>query len=87
LGPVVRFHLRDDIFDPENYHVDTAALAPVGRLSGQYTLVENVFTTPLDPKVLQERAGSRMHRLDGRRTDWAAVNQNNWSPSGSVMEK
>jgi flavin reductase (DIM6/NTAB) family NADH-FMN oxidoreductase RutF len=86
-GRVVRFHLRDDIYNPENSHVDTAALAPVGRLAAEYTLVENVFTTPLEPTVLREREGARMHRLDGRPSDWAAVNQKNWSPSGSVMEK
>ena len=86
-GRVVRFHIRDDVYDPERGHVDTAALVPVGRLAAEYTLVENVFTTPLDPALLKEREGSRMHRLDGRPTDWSAVNQKNWSASGSVMEK
>jgi flavin reductase (DIM6/NTAB) family NADH-FMN oxidoreductase RutF len=86
-GRVVRYHIRDDVYNHEKGHVDTAALAPVGRLAAEYTLVENVFTTPLDPEVLKSREGSRMHRLDGRPTDWAAVNQKNWSPSGSVMEE
>ncbi|WP_409189285.1 flavin reductase family protein [Bradyrhizobium sp. RDM4] len=86
-GRVVRFHLRDDIYNPENSHIDTAALAPVGRLAAEYTLVENIFTTPLEPRVLREREGTRMHRLDGRPSDWSAVNQKNWSPSGSVLEK
>jgi flavin reductase (DIM6/NTAB) family NADH-FMN oxidoreductase RutF len=85
-GRVVRFHLRDDIFDIGNTHVDTAALAPVGRLAAEYTLVDNVFTPPLEPRTLHQREGLRMHRLDGRPSDWAAVNQRSWSPSGSVLE-
>lgn len=86
-GRVVRFHIRDDVYNAENGHVDTAVLSPIGRLAAEYTLVENVFTTPLDPAIIRDRNGARMHRLDGRPKDWAAVNQNNWSPSGSVMEK
>jgi flavin reductase (DIM6/NTAB) family NADH-FMN oxidoreductase RutF len=85
-GRVVRFHIRDDVY-LEGGRIDTAALAPIGRLAAEYTLVENVFTTPLEPAVLSQRQGVRMHRLDGRPTDWSAVNQKNWSPSGSVMEK
>jgi flavin reductase (DIM6/NTAB) family NADH-FMN oxidoreductase RutF len=86
-GRVVRFHIRDDVYDHEKGYVDTAALGPVGRLAAEYTLIENVFTTPLDPEILKAREGLRMHRLDGRPSDWAAVNQKNWSPSGSVMEE
>ena len=86
-GRVVRFHLRDDIFHAQNSHVDTAALAPVGRLAAEYTLVDNVFVPPLAPSVLREREQARMHRLDGRPADWAAVKEKTWSPSGSVMEK
>jgi flavin reductase (DIM6/NTAB) family NADH-FMN oxidoreductase RutF len=85
-GRIVRFHIRDDLYLGEA-HVDTAALAPVGRLAAEYTLVENVFTTPLESAVLKEREGTRMHRLDGKPADWAAVNQKSWSSSGSVMEK
>ena len=85
-GRIVRFHIRDDLYLGEA-HVDTAALAPVGRLAAEYTLVENVFTTPLESAVLKEREGIRMHRLDGKPADWAAVNQKSWSASGSVMEK
>jgi flavin reductase (DIM6/NTAB) family NADH-FMN oxidoreductase RutF len=86
-GRVVRFHLRDDIFNAKNSHVDTAALNPVGRLAAEYTLVDNVFTTPLEPQILRQREGARMHRLDGRPPHWSAVNQKNWSPSGSVLEQ
>lgn len=83
-GRVVRFHLRDDIYDADNFHVDTAALAPVGRLAAEYTLVDNVFVTPSE--ILKERAGDRMQRLDHRPTNWSAVNQSSWSPSGSVLK-
>ena len=86
-GRVVRFHFRDDIFNAKNSHVDTAALTPVGRLAAEYTLVDNVFTPPIDPETLRQHEGERMHRLDGRPSDWAAVNQKNWSPSGSVLER
>ena len=48
-GRIVRFHIRDDLYLGEA-HVDTAALTPVGRLAAEYTLVENVFTTPLSPQ-------------------------------------
>jgi len=86
-GRVVRFYLRDDVFNSENTHVDTAALAPVGRLAAEYTLVDNVFVPPLEPKTLRQHEGARMHRLDARPSDWAAVNQESWSPSGSVLER
>jgi flavin reductase (DIM6/NTAB) family NADH-FMN oxidoreductase RutF len=85
-GRVVRFHLRDDIFNEENTHVDTAALTPVGRLAAEYTLVDNVFVPPLEQQVLRRHDGVRMHRLDTRPDDWAAVNQEDWSPSGSVLK-
>lgn len=85
-GRVVRFHLRDDIFNAEISHVDTAAFAPVGRLAAEYTLVDNVFTPPLEPRILRECEGKRMRRIDGHPSDWAAVNQKNWSPSGSVLD-
>ena len=87
IGRMVRFHLRDDIFDAQRSHVDTAALAPVGRLAAEYTLVDNVFVPPLAPSVLREREEARMHRIDGRATDWAAVKQASWSPSGSVLAR
>lgn len=86
-GRVVRFHIRDEFYNHEKGYVDTAALTPIGRLAAEYTLVENVFTTPLDPEILKEREGSRMHRLDDKPADWAAANQKNWSPSGNVSEK
>jgi len=85
-GRVVRFHVRDDVY-LDGGRVDTAVLSPVGRLAAEYTLVENVFTTPLDADLLEQRNGQRMHRLDGKPTDWAAVAQKSWSASGSVIEE
>jgi flavin reductase (DIM6/NTAB) family NADH-FMN oxidoreductase RutF len=83
-GRVVRFHIRDDAY-LEGGRVDTAALAPVGRLAAEYSLVDNVFSTPLDAEILEAREGTRMHRLDGKPTDWSAVAQKGWSASGSVL--
>ena len=85
-GRVVRIHIRDDLY-LENGRVDTAAMAPVGRLAAEYSLVDNVFTTPLDAEVLKSREGRRMERLDGLPTDFSAVGQKAWSPSGSVLAK
>jgi flavin reductase (DIM6/NTAB) family NADH-FMN oxidoreductase RutF len=44
-GEVVRFHIRDDLY-LERGRIDTAALGAVGRLAGDYTVVDNVFTVP-----------------------------------------
>ena len=68
-----------------NGRVDTAAMAPVGRLAAEYSLVDNVFTTPLDAEVLKSREGRRMERLDGLPTNFFTVGQKSWSPSGSVF--
>jgi flavin reductase (DIM6/NTAB) family NADH-FMN oxidoreductase RutF len=85
-GRVVRLHIRDDAY-LEGGRVDTAALAPVGRLAAEYSLVDKVFTTPLDPKILEARKSRRMQRLDGRPTDFSAVGQKGWSASGSVLSE
>lgn len=84
-GRVVRFHIRDDAW-LEGGRVDTNALSPVGRLAAEYTLTNNVFTTPLEPDVLNAWDGRRMERLDGKPTDFSAVGQKSWSPSGSVLD-
>ncbi|MFJ1609504.1 flavin reductase family protein [Streptomyces sp. NPDC088253] len=82
-GRVVRFHVRDDLY-LERGRIDTAALPAVGRLAAEYTLVENVFTTPLDKDLLEARHDQRMQRLDGRPADWSPINTKEWSPSGEV---
>ncbi|MGI5142727.1 flavin reductase family protein [Streptomyces sp. CA-106110] len=82
-GRVVRFHVRDDLY-LERGRIDTAALPAVGRLAGEYTLVDNVFTTPLDQELLAARQGRRMARLDAKTADWSPLDTKEWSPSGAT---
>jgi flavin reductase (DIM6/NTAB) family NADH-FMN oxidoreductase RutF len=83
FGVVERFHVRDDLY-LDGGRIDTSALAPVGRLAAEYTLVENVFTTPLDEDLLDLRAGRRMQRLDAEPTDFSPIDTSHWSASGST---
>ncbi|MFD8999563.1 flavin reductase family protein [Streptomyces sp. NPDC059582] len=82
-GRVVRFHIRDDLY-LERGRIDTAAVPAVGRLAAEYTLVDNVFFTPLDEELLTTREGRRMQRLDARPTDWSPIDTKAWSPSGAT---
>jgi len=82
-GRVVRFHVRDDLY-LERGRIDTAALPVVGRLAAEYTLVNNVFFTPIDPGLLEVYEGRRMARLDGRETGWSPIDTPEWSPSGAA---
>jgi flavin reductase (DIM6/NTAB) family NADH-FMN oxidoreductase RutF len=82
-GEVVRFHIRDDLY-LERGRIDTAAIPAVGRLAAEYTLVDNVFTTPLDDTLLASRAGQRMQRLDERASGWSPIDTDAWSPSGGT---
>jgi len=84
LGEVVNFHIRDDLY-LERGRIDTAAIHSVGRLAAEYTLVENVFVTPLDEEVLAARAKQRMHRLDAFEDGYSPIDGKTWSPSGSLM--
>jgi hypothetical protein len=81
---VVRFHVRDDLY-LERGRIDTAALPVIGRLAAEYTLVDNVFTTPLDASVLDAYRGRRMTRLDGRASGWSPIDTAEWSPSGATV--
>ncbi|MFE9356104.1 flavin reductase family protein [Streptomyces olivaceoviridis] len=83
-GEVVNFHVRDDIH--VNGRIDFGALAPVGRLAAEYTVVDNAFVPPLAEEVLRERSGRRMKRIDGRGEEYSAVESAGWSPSGAVAE-
>lgn len=83
-GRVVRFHIRDDLY-LERGRIDTGALAAVGRLAAEYTLVDNAFTTPLDDGLLSERTGQRSTRLDGRPDGYSPIDASSWSSSGSTM--
>ena len=83
IGEVLRFHIRDDLY-LERGRIDTAAIHSVGRLAAEYTLVENVFVTPLDSKIISGRASSRMHRLDEHPEGWSPIDTKSWSPSGAT---
>jgi flavin reductase (DIM6/NTAB) family NADH-FMN oxidoreductase RutF len=84
-GVVRRIHIRDDLY-LEGGRVDTAAIAAVGRLAAEYTLVTNAFTTPLDEDLLQGHKGKRMTRLDRNSDDFSPVDLPSWSASGSVKD-
>jgi len=62
-------------------------ITAVGRLAAEYTLVENVFTTPLEDELLKSKHKQRMARLDGQPSDWSPINTAAWSPSGSTLTK
>jgi flavin reductase (DIM6/NTAB) family NADH-FMN oxidoreductase RutF len=83
FGRVVKFHVKDEFFLPGG-RIDTAALQPVGRLAAEYTLTDNVFTSPLDPQVVQSRKSSRMVRLDDKPVGWSPIDQKEWTGAGSV---
>jgi flavin reductase (DIM6/NTAB) family NADH-FMN oxidoreductase RutF len=83
IGEVLRFHIRDDLY-LERGRIDTAAIQSVGRLAAEYTLVDNVFTTPLAENVKKGFAGKRMHRLDGLTDGFSPIDTAEWSASGAV---
>jgi flavin reductase (DIM6/NTAB) family NADH-FMN oxidoreductase RutF len=82
-GEVVRFHIRDDLY-LERGRIDSGAVPAVGRLAAEYTLVNNVFTTPLEQEVLATHRGRRMTRLDRHAVDFSPIDTDKWSPSGST---
>jgi flavin reductase (DIM6/NTAB) family NADH-FMN oxidoreductase RutF len=82
-GRVKRIHIRDDLYLP-NGRIDVGALGVFGRLAGEYTLVDNIFTTPLSNKLVDQLAVQRASRLDGRSTDYSPIDTSEWSPSGST---
>ena len=84
FGRVVRFHLDDALYLP-NGRIDTIGLQPIGRLTAEYTLADNIFTTPLEPWVLEARAGKRMARLDTRPADWSPIDDPNWTGAGNPI--
>jgi flavin reductase (DIM6/NTAB) family NADH-FMN oxidoreductase RutF len=82
-GEVVRFHIRDDLY-LDNGRIDTAAMPVIGRLAAEYTLVDNVFTTPVDDSVLTAHDGRRMKRLDAHPDGFSPIDTDAWSPSGAT---
>ncbi|HEU5140123.1 MAG TPA: flavin reductase family protein [Bacillales bacterium] len=45
IGRLLKYHIRDDLYY-ENGKVDLEGLKPVGRLAGNYTVVEKLFKLP-----------------------------------------
>jgi hypothetical protein len=83
-GEVVNFYVRDDLYI--NGRIDFGAIAPVGRLAAEYTVVNNTFVPPLEADMLAEHASKRMIRLDGKGEEYSPIDTGTWSPSGSVIE-
>ena len=82
-GRVERFHVRDDLYMP-NGRIDIGALGAVGRLAAEYSLVNNIFTTPLPEELVEGLLATRSARLDERATDFSPIDTAEWSPSGST---
>ncbi|HEX6922514.1 MAG TPA: flavin reductase family protein [Bacillales bacterium] len=45
IGRLLKYHIRDDLYY-DNGKVDLEGLQPVGRLAGNYTVVEKLFRLP-----------------------------------------
>jgi len=82
-GDVKRIHVRDDLY-LDSGRIDIGAVGAFGRLAGEYTLVNNIFTTPLPDGLATEMATTRAERLDGHSTDYSPIDTAEWSPSGAT---
>ena len=82
-GRVKRIHIRDDLYLP-NGRIDVGALGVFGRLAGEYTMVDNIFTTPLPEELVEALAAHRASRLDGHASGYSPIDTTEWSPSGST---
>src|SRR6201999_2562949 len=71
-GRVKRIHIRDDLYLP-NGRIDVGALGAFGRLAAEYTLVNNIFTTPLPDGLAEELGSVRAERLDGHASDYSPI--------------
>ncbi|CAB3782342.1 hypothetical protein LMG28614_01422 [Paraburkholderia ultramafica] len=83
FGEVLRFQIRDDLY-LDRGRIDTAGLQPVARLAAEYTVVQNAFTTPLDPLALARLQKNRIGRLDGFEDGYSPIDAANWSASGAT---
>jgi flavin reductase (DIM6/NTAB) family NADH-FMN oxidoreductase RutF len=83
FGEVLRFQIRDDLY-LDRGRIDTAALQTVARLAAEYTVVQNAFTTPLDPQMLTRLQKNRIGRLDGFEDGYSPIDAANWSASGAT---
>jgi flavin reductase (DIM6/NTAB) family NADH-FMN oxidoreductase RutF len=84
-GRVKTIHVRDDLYLPRG-RIDVGALGVFGRLAAEYTLVDNIFTTPLPEELVEELSTQRAGRLDGHSTDYSPIDTGAWSPSGATKE-
>ena len=84
-GRVHRIHVRDDLYLARG-RIDVGALGVFGRLAAEYTLVDNIFTTPLPDDLIEQLGSQRAARLDGRPSDYSPIDTAEWSPSGSTKE-
>jgi len=82
-GRVKRIHVRDDLYLSRG-RIDVGALGVFGRLAAEYTLVDNIFTTPLPDELVEAASSQRASRLDGRASDYSPIDTAEWSPSGST---
>ena len=85
-GRVQRIHIRDDLYLP-NGRIDIGALGAFGRLAAEYTLVDNIFSTPLPDDLVTALGSQRAARLDERATDYSPIDTGEWSPSGSTLKE
>jgi flavin reductase (DIM6/NTAB) family NADH-FMN oxidoreductase RutF len=85
-GRVQRIHIRDDLYLP-NGRIDIGALGAFGRLAAEYTLVDNIFSTPLPDDLVTALGSQRAARLDERATDYSPIDTDEWSPSGSTLKE
>lgn len=82
-GRVTRIHIRDDLYLP-NGRIDVGAVGAFGRLAGEYSLVNNIFSTPLSDELVDQLTAQRAIRLDGHAGDYSPIDTTEWSPSGST---
>ena len=82
-GRVKRIHVRDDLYLSRG-RIDVGALGVFGRLAAGYTMVDNIFTTPLPNELVDELSVQRANRLDGHARDYSPIDTTEWSPSGST---
>src|ERR1700752_1875539 len=78
-----RIHVRDDLYLSRG-RIDGGALGVFGRLAAEYTMVDNIFTTPLPEVLVEELGTTRAGRLDGRATNYSPIDTAEWSPSGAT---
>ena len=82
-GRVKKIHIRDELYLP-NGRIDVGALGAFGRLAAEYSLIDNIFTTPLPDDVVKTLGTRRAGRLDGRPTDFSPIDTAAWSASGAT---